>query len=80
MRSFHYLAPAFILSEVNQCEQEIFTKTKQREVQLRSYTLGGFGELTVLPDYFTEIENLLLANKMFEKIDPKDIKRLPLSF
>jgi predicted nucleic acid-binding protein len=67
LRSFHFLAPEFILTEVKQYQQEIFTKTKQSESQLRTYTLGVFGELTVLPDYFTELENLLLTSKMLEK-------------
>ncbi len=79
LRSFQFLAPEFILSEVKQYEQEIFTKTKQSEAQLRTYTLGVFGELTILPDYFTELENLLLASQMLEKIDPKDIHYLALS-
>lgn len=79
LQGFHFLAPEFILSEVKQYEQEIFTKTKQNEEQLRNYTLGVFGELTVLPSYFTETENLLLASQMLEKIDPKDIHYLALS-
>jgi len=79
LRSFRFVAPEFILSEVKQYEQEIFTKTKQSEAQLRSYTLDIFGELTILPDYFTEIENLLSASQMLEKIDPKDIQYLALS-
>lgn len=79
LQEFHFLAPEFILTEVKLYEREIFAKTKLEEAQLRVYTLGIFGELTILPDYFTETENLLIASQMLEKIDPKDIQYLALT-
>lgn len=79
LRSFRFFVPEFILSEIKEYEHEIFTKSKLDDDQLRSYTLDLFEELVVLPGYFTEAKNLLSAQQMLDKIDPKDIHYLALS-
>jgi predicted nucleic acid-binding protein len=79
LRSYRFHAPEFILAEIKQYEPVIFSKTKLSETQLRNYTLDVFREITILPDYFIETENLLKAIQLLEKIDPKDAHYLALS-
>jgi len=79
LRSYDYLAPDFILAEINQYQGEIFKKSKLDETQLRFYTKAVFEELTILPNYVIEEKSIKCALALLEEIDLKDVQYLALS-
>ena len=71
--------PDFGLTELQQYQQVIFEKTKQKPDELKEYTLALFGKLIVVPNLLISFPNYRSAFELCKGIDSKDTDYVALS-
>lgn len=71
--------PDFALSEIQEHQEEILSKTKIPSSDLRAYTLAVFDYLIVVPNFLITTQNYLAAFRLCKDIDEDDTAYLALS-
>ena len=75
----HFFLPDFVLVEVEKYKEIMKKKTKMSENQFIEWTYFVFSAITILPQYVLEREIIENAEKLVQKIDPKDITYVALA-
>ncbi len=71
--------PDFALSEIQEHQAEILSKTKVSPTDLRSFTLSIFDYLIVVPNFLISTESYFTAFHLCKDIDEDDTAYLALS-
>lgn len=71
--------PDFGLVELQQYQQVIFEKTKQKPEELKQYTLALFEKITVVPNLLISFPNYRSAFELCKGVDHKDMTYVALS-
>ncbi len=71
--------PDFALSEIQEHQTEILSKTKVSPIDLRDFTLSIFDYLIVVPNFLISTESYFSAFHLVKDIDEDDTAYLALS-
>lgn len=71
--------PNFGMTELQQYQQVIFEKKRQRPEELKQYTLALFRKITIVPNLLISLHNYRSAFELCKDIDDKDTANVALS-
>ena len=60
-------------------QQIVWEKTRQKPDELKAYTLALFDKITVVPNLLISLPNYRIAHELCKDIDPKDMTYVALS-
>jgi len=75
----HLYLPDFALVELQEYQQVIWEKTRQKPDELKAFTLALFDKITVVPNLLISLPNYRIAYELCKDIDPKDMTYVALS-
>lgn len=76
---FNFMLPEFAFVELNLYKDVLIQKTKLDKIQFRQYAYTVFSLIKFMPTFIQQGDSIILASKLCEKVDIKDISYVSLA-